>query len=88
MTKSLTAKELVGFMDKIWSSTKDIQKIGCVGVNRAYEIRNEIRNQMIDAGMVFPRYLVSTELVIKYFNIDEKRIRKIALEETGGVVNG
>lgn len=87
MTKSITASELVKLMNNVWSSTKDIQRIGHVGANRAYEIRNEIRNQMMDDGQFVPRYMVATEYVIKYFNIDEKKIRKNALLEAGGVCN-
>lgn len=85
MNKSITVSELVELMDNVWSTTKDIQRIGSVGINKAYEIRDIIRNQMIDDGKFVPRYKVATEYVIKYFNIDEKKIRKIAL---GGVGNG
>ena len=85
MNKSITVSELVALMDNVWSTTKDIQRIGSVGINKAYEIRDIIRNQMIDDGRFVPRYKVATEYVIKYFNIDEKKIRKIAL---GGVGNG
>ena len=85
MNKSITVSELVELMDNVWSTTKDIQRIGSVGINKAYEIRDIIRNQMIDDGRFVSRYKVATEYVIKYFNIDEKKIRKIAL---GGVGNG
>ena len=85
MNKSITVSELVELMDNVWSTTKDIQRIGSVGINKAYEIRDIIRNQTIDDGKFVPRYKVATEYVIKYFNIDEKKIRKIAL---GGVGNG
>ncbi len=88
MTKSmqsLSASEVVDIINKLWASTNDIQKIGCIGYNKALKIKNEIRNQMVDDGMVFPRYLVSMEYVIKYFNIDEKKLRKLA--DQGGVAN-
>jgi hypothetical protein len=85
MNKSITVSELVELMNNVWSTTKDIQKIGSVGINKAYEIRDIIRNQMIDDGKFVPRYKVATEYVIKYFNIDEKKVRKIAM---GGVSNG
>lgn len=85
MNKSLNATQVLETINKLWASTADIQKIGCVGYNKALKIKNEIRNQMVDDGWVFPRYLVSMEYVIKYFNIDEKRLRKLANQ--GGVTN-
>lgn len=85
MNKSMNANQVLKTISKLWASTADIQKIGCVGYNKALKIKNEIRNQMVDDGLVFPRYLVSMEYVIKYFNIDEKRLRKLA--DQGGVTN-
>jgi len=85
MNKSLNATQVLETINKLWASTADIQKIGCVGYNKALKIKNEIRNQMVDDGWVFPRYLVSMEYVIKYFNIDEKRLRKLV--DQGGVTN-
>ena len=84
MTKSLRANETVEILDKMWANTEDIKRLGCVGKNKALKIKNEIRNQMIDDNLIFPRYLVSMEYVIKYFNIYEKKVRGLA----GGVVNG
>ena len=86
MVKSLNAKEMSKIMENQWATTKDIQMIGCCGINKAQRIKREIRNQMIDDGLFSPRYMVSMEYVIKYFHINEKRIRH--LTRTGGVVNG
>lgn len=85
MTKSMNATQVLETINKLWASTADIQKIGCVGYNKALKIKNEIRNQMVDDGWVFPRYLVSMEYVIQYFKIDEKKLKKKA--EQGGVTN-
>ena len=85
MNKNMNAIQVLETINKLWASTADIQKIGCVGYNRALKIKNEISNQMVDDGWVFPRYLVSMEYVIKYFNIDEKRLKKLA--DQGGVTN-
>lgn len=84
MNKSITVSELVELMDNVWSTTRDIQRIGSVGINRAYAIRDEIRQQMKEAGAFVPRYKVSTEYVIKYFKLDEKKIRRQAM---GGIIN-
>ncbi len=84
MVNSLNASELLEILSKLWASTEDIKKIGCVGKNKALKIKNEIRNQMVDDNMVFPRYLVSMEYVKEYFKIDEDKLRI----QAGGVVNG
>lgn len=84
MVNSLNASELLEILSKFWASTEDIKKIGCVGKNKALKIKNEIRNQMVDDNMVFPRYLVSMEYVKEYFKIDEDKLRI----QAGGVVNG
>lgn len=85
MNKSMNANQVLETINKLWASTADIQKIGCVGYNKALKIKNEIRNQMVDDGWVFPRYLVSMEYVVRYFKIDEKKLRKMA--DKGGVTN-
>ncbi len=74
-------------MDNVWSTVNDIQKIGCVGKNRAYKIRDEIRNQMIDDGQFVPRYVVSTQYVIDYFKINEKKVRKNLTLEKGNIAD-
>jgi hypothetical protein len=84
VVNSLNASELLEILSKLWASTEDIKKIGCVGKNKALKIKNEIRNQMVDDNMVFPRYLVSMEYVKEYFKIDEDKLRI----QAGGVVNG
>lgn len=84
MINSLNAEELLEILSKLWASTDDIKKIGCVGKNKALKIKNEIRNQMVDDNMVFPRYMVSMEYVKKYFKINEKKLR---LQVAGGVAN-
>lgn len=85
MNKSMNVNQVLETINKLWASTADIQKIGCVGYNKALKIKNEIRNQMVDDGWVFPRYLVSMEYVVRYFKIDEKKLRKMA--DKGGVTN-
>ena len=43
MVNSLNAEELLQILSKLWASTEDIKKIGCVGKNKALKIKNEIR---------------------------------------------
>ena len=85
MIKSLRADEVLELMTHIWANTKDIQKIGCVGYNKALSIKKEIRYQMIDDGWTFPRNYVAMEYVMRYFNQDEKKLRKMSMQ--GGVTN-
>ena len=86
MTKSLNAKEMTEILDKMWASTEDIKRLGCIGKNRALEIKKEIKRKMSEDNMIYPRNYVSMEYVIKYFNIDEKKIRKRIT--MGGIING
>ncbi len=83
--RSLTASETLEILNKLWASTSDIQKLGCIGYNKALKVKEKIREQMIDDGMVFPRYKVSMEYVAKYFNLEVKKLRKLA--DQGGVTN-
>ena len=84
MAKSLTAKETLQIIQKLWATTEDIMKIGCCGNNKAQKIKIELRNKMIDEGYAVPRNMVDMKLVMDYFRVDEARIKKLA----GGVTNG
>lgn len=81
---SLSAQEVKKIISKMWASTDDIKKLGCIGNNKALKIKKEIRNKMVDDGYAIPRNLVDMTLVIKYFKIDPEKIDKLA----GGVING
>ena len=81
---SLTASEVKEIVSKMWASTDDIKKLGCIGNNKALRIKRELRNKMVDEGYAIPRNLVDMQLVIKYFKIDLNKIDKLA----GGVING
>ena len=87
MSKNISTNEMRELMNQIWASTEDIKRIGCIGKNKALEIKKEIREQMKEDKMVFPRNLVAMQYVIKYFHIDEKKIAK-ADTEIGGLLHG
>lgn len=80
MSKEITIDDLLKLEKKLWATTLDIQRIGCVGYNKALKIKNEIRNQLIDEGWTLPRNAVPMEYVIKQFPSMMKR-----LEANGGV---
>ena len=86
MIKNISTNEMRELTNQIWASTEDIKKIGCIGKNKALEIKKEIREQMKQDKMIFPRNLVAMEYVIKYFHIDERRLRRGS--EMGGLING
>lgn len=86
MIKNISTNEMRELTNQIWASTEDIKKIGCIGKNKALEIKKEIREQMKQDKMIFPRNLVAMEYVIKYFHIDERRLRRGS--EIGGLING
>jgi len=85
VVKSLTAKEILKIIEKMWASTDDIKKLGCVGNNKALKIKNEIKTRMQEEGYAIPRNLVDMKLVTEYFNIDEQRVKFLASK--GGVCN-
>ena len=87
MSKNISTNEMRELMNQIWASTEDIKRIGCIGKNKALEIKKEIREQMKEDKMVFPRNLVAMQYVIKYFHIDEKKIAKVD-PEIGGLIHG
>ena len=82
MSSEITIDELIRLEKKLWATTSDIQRIGCIGYNKALKIKNEIRNKLVDEGWTLPRYVVPMEYVIKRFPSMAKR-----LEENGGVTN-
>ena len=84
VSKNISAKEMRELSEKVWASTEDIKKIGCIGKNKALEVKKEIREQMKADMMVFPRNLVGMDYVFKYFHIDAKKYRR----EIGGLVHG
>lgn len=86
MSKNISTTEMKELMNKIWASTEDIKKIGCIGKNKALEVKKEIREQMREDMMVFPRNLVGMNYVLKYFHIDERILKKN--DEIGGLLHG
>jgi len=79
--KILTANELLDVLNKQWASTKDIKAIGCVGNNKAYEIKDEIRKQVEADGYKLPNNLLPMSYVIDYFKINISYLKKVARED-------
>jgi len=82
--EKLNADELLDLASSQWASAKDIMKIGSVGRNKAYVIRQQIAISYYNDDKVRNRGLVPMSEVLKYFGIDLNYLKEI----TGGVKNG
>jgi len=82
--EKLNADELLNLASSQWASAKDIMKIGSVGRNKAYAIRQQIAISYYNDDKVRNRGLVPMAEVLKYFGIDLNYLKEI----TGGVKNG
>lgn len=82
--EKLNADELLDLASSQWASAKDIMKIGSVGRNKAYAIRQQIAISYYNDDKVRNRGLVPMPEVLKYFGIDINYLKEI----TGGVKNG
>lgn len=82
--EKLNADELLNLASSQWASAKDIMKIGSVGRNKAYAIRQQIAISYYNDDKVRNRGLVPMSEVLKYFGIDLNYLKEV----TGGVKNG
>lgn len=82
--EKLNADELLDLASSQWASAKDIMKIGSVGRNKAYAIRQQIAISYYNDDKVRNRGLVPMAEVLKYFGIDLNYLKEV----TGGVKNG
>lgn len=84
-----SASEQLQAMASQWADNKAITIIGCVGINKAAEIRKEIEAQIKAEGYRLPRSsIVPMRYVIDYFNIDINYLKKLAkLEQEKSPVN-
>lgn len=74
----LNAKEILDIASSQWASANDIMKIGSVGRNKAYAIRNEIAVSIYENNnKLRNRGLVPMNAVLNYFNIDLNYLQKI-----------
>lgn len=66
----IQADEMLEILNKQWATIQDIMKIGALGRNKARNIKNEIKRNIIDQGLKLPNNLVPMEKVIEYFKIN------------------
>lgn len=79
----MSSNELLNLLNKQWASAQDIKSIGCVGINKSYEIRREIATELGKQGYRLPHNLVPMEKVVEYFKININYLKKLAKLEKG-----
>lgn len=81
MCKRLRATEILEIAGQQWATTKDIQMIGSIGLNKALEIKKEIRKKQLDRGDNLPtKNFVGMQEVLDYFKIDLNFLRNTIME--------
>lgn len=74
----MNAKETLKLLSKQWCTVNDIMKICNVGMNKAVEIRAELKDKIIKEGFLVPNNLIPTIEIIKAFNIDLDYLERMA----------
>ena len=74
----MNVKETLKLLSKQWCTVNDIMKICNVGMNKAVEIRTELKERITKEGYLVPNNLIPTSEIIKAFNIDLDYLERIA----------
>ena len=77
----MNAKETLKLLSKQWCTVNDIMKICNVGMNKAVEIRAELKDKIIKEGFLVPNNLIPTIEIIKAFNIDLDYLERMSKNE-------
>ena len=77
----MNAKETLKLLSKQWCTVNDIMKICNVGMNKAVEIRAELKDKIIKEGFLIPNNLIPTIEIIKAFNIDLDYLERMSKNE-------
>ena len=77
---NVTVAELQELIKFYFAGTKEIRKIGCVGENRALEIKRLIREKIIKEckKYIMPQNMVPMCEVLDFFGIDIDYLEKIS----------
>lgn len=74
----MNVKETLKLLSKQWCTVNDIMKICNVGMNKAVEIRTELKERITKEGYLVPNNLIPTSEIIKAFNIDLDYLERMA----------
>lgn len=77
----MNAKETLKLLSKQWCTVNDIMKICNVGMNKAVEIRAELKDKIIKEVFLVPNNLIPTIEIIKAFNIDLDYLERMSKNE-------
>ena len=77
----MNAKETLKLLSKQLCTVNDIMKICNVGMNKAVEIRAELKDKIIKEGFLVPNNLIPTIEIIKAFNIDLDYLERMSKNE-------
>lgn len=81
MASQLPADELIEVLSCQWAGNKEIMKIIGCGTNTAIKVRRQIEESIrkINPNCRLPSNKVPMQEVITYFEIDLKRLEKMAI---------
>ena len=77
----MNVKETLKLLSKQWCTVNDIMKICNVGMNKAVEIRSELKERITKEGFLVPNNLIPTSELIKAFNIDLDYLERMSKNE-------
>lgn len=81
---NISVSELLNLIDSCYfAGTKEIRMIGCIGENRALEIKRMIKNKIMKEGnqYILPKNKVPMCEVMNFFGIDIDYLKKIKERE-------
>lgn len=79
MNEKLNAIEMLEIASSQWASAGDIMKLGSVGRNKAYAVKNEIISELYNEDdKIRNRGLVPMTEVLKYFGIDLNYLKEVS----------
>lgn len=76
--------KLFELISKQWANANDIQLIVSCGKEKASEIRDSIKQEIVNNNMKLPRakhIIVPMKKVIEYLNLDVDHITQMAIKE-------
>lgn len=77
----MNAKETLKLLSKQWCTVNDIMKICNVGMNKAVEIRSELKERITKDGFLVPNNLIPTSVLNKAFNINLDYLERMSKNE-------
>lgn len=77
LVDSLTAEETLEIISKQWATVNDIRLLASVGNNKALQIKNEIQQNIKQAGFI-PTTKIPMDMLVNYLGINVDYLKKIS----------